>query len=748
MLCVGVLSAITVISASFKAAVQGSIVGAYANQPYVVQVLDGSAEPTLARSGSFQPIWQKTGTAGRGDREVPVELRYTPPGNRVPAVVKTGRAPQVAGEMLISERAAQLLRVDVGDEVTAYRPTPTVLKVTGISRDAAQRDTAALTFLATPEQDSPATIWVGTADPFENAQLRAGIEKRQLSARTIRLVASEEAAGAATVVLRPIRYAVQSLAVLSVVLLASLMLLLTRALRRDLDGLRAVGMAGRSINLLTARAAVVCSLGGAAIGVALSVGGLWLGRDFVSRQLNQDWGGVSLQLRATLQLALLVPAAAILLTALVAVISRYGRRFSALPHRLAAIAALGATASSILVIVVGGPFQAAPFYLLTVCLVVTGVAWRLSAVGVGHGTSVVTRTLARSLTPLAMLAAALVFATTWYSAWNLHTSLASEALWRPAQPAGSLLVNGVGAQGRQAIIEAYQQLGGKRFSRYQLADEQTSTLRVTSPSTVTCLSKAATKNILDVPSFCYSPDQRSPLNIIALSSEAATGAFQVDTELISNNQVGLLDIGVPSGTITYAGTTPATPSSELGGYMPGAVLSPASPIAVKHHLRPTGYEFLVLLDMSNLTPDNQAQLRSTIRRSAGAAQVAEDTGFVDETGQRQLSSMAALIGFGVAALFIGGLGVAFVGSHASIRRLLRDLGLTKRRRFYLATRFSAPVLLAVVVGTGLGLLAAWMSGAHDGSGFGWAWMLPGVGGLLAYGSLIANYSRTPNRNEA
>jgi hypothetical protein len=91
--------------------------------------------------------------------------------------------------------------------------------------------------------------------------------------------------------------------------------------------------------------------------------------------------------------------------------------------------------------------------------------------------------------------------------------------------------------------------------------------------------------------------------------------------------------------------------------------------------------------------------------------------------------------------------IAFVGSHATIRRLLRDLGLTKRRRFHLATRFSAPVLLAVVVGTGLGLLAAWMSGAHDGSGFGWAWILPGVGGLLAYGSLIVNYSRNPNRNE-
>lgn len=481
------------------------------------------------------------------------------------------------------------------------------------------------------------------------------------------------------------------------------------------------------------------------MGVAVPTVALDLAKTWVAQRFNQDWDAVALDLASTLRWALVIPVAAVVFAAMVSTASHYGQRFSTIARRLAAIGAIAAGAVGLLVIAVGGPFQAAPFYLFALCLAATGVAWRLASLGLGPGTSTVTRTLTRSLTPLAMLAGALVFATTWYSAWHFHTSLAAEALWRPQQPKGSLLINGVSAQGREAIVDAYRKAGGEGFTVYNLADERTSTLRVTAPTTINCIKQSAVNNILDVPGSCYPAEMRAPLNILALSDSAPTNSVVADRDLVTDGKVGLLDIAVPSGQLTSAGLTASTVDDQLGGFMPGAVLSPSNPIAKRHHLRPTGYEFVVLSDMRALSVDQRAELRSLIRKAAGAAQLAEEEGFVDETGQRQLSGMAALIGAGAAALFVGGLGIAFAGSHTLIRLLLSDLGLSRRRRFTLATRFSQPVLTAVALGAGLGLLAAWMSGAHDGSGFGSAWILPGLGGLLAYLSLIATYSRAPVR---
>jgi hypothetical protein len=57
-------------------------------------------------------------------------------------------------------------------------------------------------------------------------------------------------------------------------------------------------------------------------------------------------------------------------------------------------------------------------------------------------------------------------------------------------------------------------------------------------------------------------------------------------------------------------------------------------------------------------------------------------------------------------------------------------------------------LAALVVALAMGRFCAWLASAHNESGFGWMWALPGVSGVVVCLVLTAAYGRPPRADAA
>ena len=51
----------------------------------------------------------------------------------------------------------------------------------------------------------------------------------------------------------------------------------------------------------------------------------------------------------------------------------------------------------------------------------------------------------------------------------------------------------------------------------------------------------------------------------------------------------------------------------------------------------------------------------------------------------------------------------------------------------------------MLVAVGMGFSTAWLEGVHNGTGFGWVWLLPGGAALLACAALSVAFFRVPSR---
>jgi hypothetical protein len=537
-------------------------------------------------------------------------------------------------------------------------------------------------------------------------------------------------------------------------LLTSLTASFVGNVRPVVRSLEAVGLPRRRAVGLMAGAGVAVQAIGVLVGMGLSVGLIAVFRDAVSAPLQQSWLAVSTSVPALVAAAILVPATAVLIVLGVLVLLQRGRLQDGIRgYRVAAWASFGVVAAAaVWMAAAGGLRDAAPLLGLVAAI---GVALAAAAHSVRLDTRPTTRRvtahLARKLIAVSVIAAVVVYATSWYSAWHTHAALSAEQLTRSvrAQPPGSMLVLGTSADVRVSVRELYRAEGGHDFAHLLLPVETDSTIRVTSPSMARCLRKPGT-DLFNVPESCFPMGTQSPVNLVALqpaggheSSPGAASGLRAEPALTEGGLTGILDITTPGGKVVTAETVAATGDATLGGNMPGAVLPEDGALARRLGLEPSGSELLVLEDWHTLSDQGQANVRAALTRLAPTAQSAEDLGYVDERGEAGMAMTVGLVGGLIVMLLIAAGGGAVVTAARPLRRSLRDLGASPQIARGVAARAVGGGLLAVVSAGVLARVSAGFAGRLDPQGYGWAWTVPALSATVVLLVVLREMARTP-----
>lgn len=711
------------------------------------QPQNDAAEAAMAATGLAQPLWFIDGQIATGAAAVTAEVRLA----REPlplATLVSGRRPQTTSEVAVSVSVEHALSLELGDTVTISESgVDRLADVVGTTVDTGDADSTFVLALGTPVEPTLAT-WVARSSYDEVAgsspDVAAALANRTLKPRTVDLLADDSVAATLSwmsesrTVLWPT--ALAGTALISATALAAM----RGSVRRTVEALSSAGMPAREAARTVLGAATVLLYVGMLVGVVAAVAVSLALKDTEQQTFGQYWPSVTVPYLSLAGYVVLVPALAALLLAAVSTIRLV--RSTVIVGR--ALYWLGAAVTGGAVLLWAAVYwQRAGVGLVRVACVLTivGVAVLLSGSGGRSRGSWLpvhrTGTLLASRVALPSLVVAVGLAVLCLNA--AHQTEGSEDLRRQAvavQPPGSMVLFEVSADASRHIATAYEAAGGTGVVRIMVPLEEGTSLRVTSPGVGACMEEAGTSVPEEVLGSC-SPDTPVPVNAIGLS--AGDGRAVADPALVSDGQVGVLQFDA-LGAATVRPTLDVAAGSGLGGNLPGLVVPEDSAFATGHGLRPSGSEYLVLPDFSSLPEQQQARLRSTISRVAGAAQVSEDRGFDD--GGRRVLGVAIVVGstVGVFALWATCLGT-FV---ASLRRFRRDVGLLGVRggkRYVLAATVFGPAVVLQVVSALCVVLGAWLESGRS-SHLDVLWLVPyGVAlSITVAAALVA--VRVPSRS--
>jgi hypothetical protein len=711
---------------------------------FALQVLDPSVIPVLAARTDVLPIWQSNGSAATATREVPVTVRSVSSSAAASGGLVRGRQPQRPGELTVSSAAGRALGVTVGDTVTVTtNEVPTPVRIVGTTVTPDDRDDATVVLFAAGDPQD-ATVWVSDVEVFEDPQLGPILDRRQAKARTVEILAADRRTAATETLLSALRYSGPAFAVLAVCIAGVMLAAMHRERRRDVRALTAAGMPAAAAWRLLSSAAAWCLVVGTAAGMAFTLGGFLQFRETVSAPLGQQWQTVTAPWVAVIAYLVLFAPAALA----VAWLTNRGQRLSAVFARLSAPvwtgAALFVPGVTVLIPMAFGavPETVAP---LAGLVTVIGFSLLLTVALTASRRPALRRLIsqsARPLTGLALVAAVITFSAGYYTARQDHSARVVVAKNVPFQPPGSLFVDGINAAGRTSLQQQYRALGGRRTAAYLTVAETTESVRATNTRLVDCLTQRGTRDPDDVLADCGPDGTMSPINTIALTDEPTTAGLRADRAMVEDGRIGLLTFAGDSIETTATATEPATADPVLGGNLPGAVVGTDSPLARRLHLTPSGGQSLVLLDFYDLPEAAQARMRSIIDRTASTAQT--DEAFDNTAKQFRAVATAASIGTtAVILLVVTTVGMAFLASQRNLRRMLGRLGINRRRRRVVGARMLLIPLGAQIFALGVARFSAGLAGAHDVSGFGRLWMVPGVTGMIACLVVAVAYGRAP-----
>jgi hypothetical protein len=730
-------------------AIADSVQAQNAGRAYAVQVNDPAALKVLTGRKDLTAIREYDGIAAGSVRELPATVRVIGSSAHVPGHLVQGRRPTAAGEALVSERLATIVGATLGDTLklreAVDRKTDTV-RIVGVTVDPADYRDVTVVIVDPGLEAATATLWLTDTDPFADAQLGLLADARSISGRTTDILAEDTSEQAATTLLAILRYAPAGVAALTVCVLLALLAALGQTVRRGIDGLIAAGMDRAAAWRLAVDAALASIAGGAIAGslLALLAGRLFMGQ--LSHPIGQHWQRVSLPWVA-------VAAFIVGLTLGLAVAARIavavGARFSLPPLRLhwlvivclVTIACIGLGLALEQVI----SMQTAILSCLLIAFTLPSLLSRLAAIGTRTATKRVIATVAAPLVGLSLVAALITYATSYYAAWTSHNAISAEVSSIAPQPPGSLLVDKVSGDAERRLVDQYRQAGGEQVAAYVQPVESQHTLRVTSERVVQCMKTAGTLDPDAIADDCYPIHTSSPVNVIAMTDppRAEPGIpLRADPGLVENGRVGLIDSDLATGKVISLSIVPAVAEPGLGGLLPGAVAPRASQFTKDHGLRESGTKLLAFLDFDKLPEATKADFRGTVTRVVPASMTWED---IDTTSDREraIALGVALAGTGLIVLLLTTAGLTFISSQRGFRLLVIDAGGQAGWRRALSIRLFAIPAGCIVFGAGLARLAAWYTGIHDGSGFGWIWTLPAILGVILCVALVVVYNRRP-----
>jgi hypothetical protein len=721
----GSLVASAVLISSVQRAVLDGTEADYAGYQTFVQVVRPAGLALLRRSDGVHPTWVTSATLTAAERAAPISLRVSE--GRLPLVVIAGRKPEAAGELAVTPEVMDELGVRLNSPIQGETSSGTRLdlQVVGLVVDPRDRSTRAGIMLGELVDQEP-TAWLSDDDVFYDPSIAAGLKAGDIRGRTVELLAQDQVGNGISPVLGALRSALPGLSITLVILGAVLTASLVSTQRRHQDGMQAAGMtssrARRVIRLATIGGLGIAS-GGAAGAVLLL---FWLGRSAVSAAVNQYWLGLGVNWAQLLAIIVLVPPAILLIA------NALGRLQSSRPRPFmlpvpAWLALLGTGA--VLIVLPGLLRSSRELALVGGLLLTLGVAG-LAASALAHSRRPVRRRLLTQLVSSAvgpsLLVALVAFALSTYVATTLKSLDFAEGSSTALQPAGSIMIDGTSRRVVNDVVEVYRGVGGRGDLVYELADDRTRPVRVTSAALAECYEKSDAIDPGDLLQSCGPSRTLVPINVVAFSSAIPAGAaVAVDPSLTESGDLGFLyppdKLGQRWEVEIIRGQ--AQPRKDLGGNLPAALFPVDSTLAQRLGIKPGGGYGVVLLGLTELPPRRQAEVRYAVSQLAGTAGVSEQRG-QDLSGERALVTLVAYAGSALLAAMLWVVGQALLAAFSRTDRSLAAAGASPQYRGRLYAHLLAlPVALVAGAVLASRLVASALVPPAPGP-FGLLWLLP------------------------
>jgi hypothetical protein len=725
-------AALAVFSASSREAVAVSVRADNGDKRYSLQVLnDGSASRVLADVEAWHPVWDAEGVASASGRQGSASVRLV----RDPlpiGVLREGKFPEQDGEGTISEHLAGVLGVSVGDTAAvSMSGQQRVVRLTGITVRPEDGSYDGVVVVDTNLSTIEADLWLSDRRPFSDPMLEPLVQRGDLAARTTAILAQDRAAGFQSALLLAAEQMSHVVLLLTAVVVLMLLVVVPRATRREVAALTDSGVKELWARLIPVIAALSAVLLGAIAGVVLVLAGMWVAASEVGELINQEWTGVTVPWAALMTILLATVAGGLAGAAVSAWIRRYRPRYDdswrSRPRFVVVMTLLG-LACMLLPFIDVLPVEAAiPGGILLTLAMPTAVV-PLSSVATAPASRRLVLTLTTPFAIAGALTSLLSLGTAYYSAYITHAGIASVRSSPAVQPTGSYLIYNVTTSAAEALHDEYLRLGGHRTAVYQLPVEDSHTLRVSGQKVVGCMRASGGNDPLDHLS-CLPKETSSPVNIVAISSALRQDEVRADPGLIEGDRIGLIDFDRKTSAVKSLDVSSAVGDETLGGNMPGLVVAPDSEIAKRFGLRASDAALLALLDFGTLSEPSQARFRATVARLATTAQTSE---LIDKkVPEATVGVWTATVGAAAVCLLWVSVGTAISTSQVRQRAMYATAGARKRHRRLLAVRLMVPPFVSFLATGAIAISAAWISGVHDGSPFGWWWVLPPVAGMSA-----------------
>lgn len=720
----------SVYNSARTAAAQGAITWRGQPSGYVVQGLNPSQQQSLAYSpgamavASVEAAFSANGRADSGTAWVVshVGLGY----------LSRGRLPTDAHQIALSAPLADVLHAGLGDQVRVTVDGSVLEReVVGLVRNPASADEKAAILLGSSTFHPSPSYWVLADSPGQEASIAAATEAGSLRASS-NLTAYADGLGDLPRRARLLRPLPALLGLLCLAVGVGLMQAFSVVARRDVDALAAAGLP-RSFGWRVIGATALClTMSGILVGVLAVAVTLRLGRQPLSHALGQDWLTASIAWRETL-LVIIAPLVIMrLMRPLITLWRHLVQRSesggtSPVPVRwrtsalLASATLLGAgltwwatahraqALTAILAALLGE-------ILVLACLRHLGVH---AATGLGAGQSrrPLARRLIRGASAFHFSGVILVVVSVFYASFNTEGEPPADP-WVDVQPRGSYLVESVPAAAATRILDSYARLGGTRGEALVVPASPYGDVRVTRPCS----------GVAPSPSAEADCGNQTVLNVVMLAPGTPADFVRAEVNAVVNGNVVVLALG-HDGDRNHAGhpntAVAAMPDPDLGGNMPGLVVSPTGSIAHDFKLEDSGLRQISLRGYGSLAPDDQARLRSQIASLAPASLTSDSSTLVDPADIDRATTSVVTRSAAALVVLLLLLGVAAQAvSTRDLRTTLRSVGARRRFRFEVWTRSVVPdvvTAVAIAIATPFFVSAATVGPAGHLDA---AWLLP------------------------
>jgi hypothetical protein len=669
-------------------------------------------------------------------------------------VLTRGERPKQVGDVLLSELTAKALGTGLGEAVR-IRAGDLVAegRVVGFSVDPADRNasTAVLLMDGRSTQFRP-TRWLSDSDFYGEQALRTPLDRRTAAYQSVEVLL-DAAAENRPQFLSALRFVPAGSGILLGILVIAACTAFARGWKTDVEALLAAGMApARSWQrILRIIAGVVFC--GEILGAGAACAVVWLARDPVSGWFAQRWTSITVPWQEPVLLLALTAAACYLAMPTARLVQKLAghvrgepRRYRLLTPIMALVGAVGVASWLFgirqMVRPVGDHSTvAAPIGAIMIAAAIPYILTPLLCRGVRPASAALVRHLSDSLRPVAAATAVVVTATSAWAAVTTFDANAGEAASSPLEPAGSFVISRIPDQAVPDLRRLYAAHGGTQLETFQIPDESTARLRVTSTALVTCMMEKRAASPDQLPEDCYPRRAAAPINTVMLG--APKSPQRADPHLLVNDKVGLMLFTSADGTTSGLADTAAAADPMLGGNLPGLVVAPESNVARQFGLTAAGTSEVVLLDFARLAPRAQFLVRSGILRLAPGAQTADGTDPSAYDRLRSLANIVSFLGAAAAALVLLLGGCAMVVAHTVTRQSLIDIGSRSGLRRRLVARWIALPILSAGLALLLAISTASAGGQRDDADYGALWLLPGGFAVVASLIVAVTFLRVP-----